>query len=119
MALATLSSFQARSDGGNILLEWKTAKEENLDCFIIQRKTYNGSYIDIKRIEPQGSNSYYSYTDENAYKTSGTVFIYRLKICDKSSAAQYESTGYSQELSVSHNVSSVKRTWGSIKAMFR
>jgi len=42
------------------------------------------------------------------------IFIYRLKIVDTNGQASY-----SNEVSVSHNVSGVKRTWGSIKAMFR
>ena len=66
-------------------------------------------------VSPKGDNSYYTFTDQNAYKTNDMVFVYRLKIVDNSSVATY-----SADVTVSHSISSVyKRTWGSIKAMFR
>jgi len=109
-----LDYFQGRSEGEDVLLEWKTSAEENLKHFAIERKTPQNPYIELAIVEPKGSNSYYSYLDEAAYKTAELVFIYRLKIVDIDG-----STSFSAEVTVSHNVSGVKRTWGSIKAMFR
>jgi hypothetical protein len=109
-----LEYFQGRSDGDDIRLEWKTGEEVNLQNFKIERKTPQNSYVEIATVEPKGSNSYYTYLDQSAYKMSGLIFIYRLKIVDTNGQASY-----SNEVTVSHNVSGVKRTWGSIKAMFR
>jgi hypothetical protein len=111
---AFLDYFHGRSEGDDVRLEWKTGEEVNLENFLIERKTPQSSFTEIVTIEPQGSNSYYSYLDKSAYKTNDIVFIYRLKIVD-----QNGQTSYSAEVTVSHNVSGVKRTWGSIKAMFR
>ena len=111
---AFLEYFQGRSEGEDIRLEWKTGEEINLQDFKIERKTPNNAYVEIATIEPQGNNSYYTYIDESAYKTEELVFIYRLKIEDSDG-----NVSYSSEVTVSHNVSGVKRTWGSIKAMFR
>ncbi len=113
-ANALLSFFQAHSDGNDIIVEWQTTQENNLKEFVIQRKTTNSDFIDLDKVKAKGSNSYYSYRDESAYKTTGTLYIYRLKIVDNDNTVSY-----SAEVSVSHNVSSVKRTWGSIKALFR
>ena len=111
---AFLDYFQGHSEGENVRLEWKTSEEVNLQNFIIERKTPQSPYIEIGTIEPQGNNSFYSYLDESAYKTEDLVFKYRLKILDNDGTVSYSS-----EVTVSHNVSGVKRTWGSIKAMFR
>jgi bacteriorhodopsin len=111
---AYLEYFQGRSEGEDIKLEWKTGEEINLQEFKIERKTPQNSYVEIAMVQPKGSNSYYSYLDQSAYKMSGLIFIYRLKIVDTNGQASY-----SNEVTVTHNVSGVKRTWGSIKAMFR
>lgn len=109
-----LEYFQGRSEGEDIRLEWKTREEVNLQHFKVERKTPQSSFVDITTIEPKGSNSYYTYVDQSAYKTDNMLFIYRLKIVDTNGQV-----AYSNEVSVSHSVSGVKRTWGSIKAMFR
>jgi hypothetical protein len=109
-----LEYFQGRSEGEDIRLEWKTREEVNLQHFKVERKTPQSSFVEITTIQPKGSNSYYTYLDQSAYKTDNMLFIYRLKIIDTNGQASY-----SNEVSVSHSVSGVKRTWGSIKAMFR
>lgn len=111
---AFLDYFHGRSEGEDIRLEWKTGEEVNLQNFIIERKTPKSSYAQIATITPKGSSSYYSYLDKSAYKMTDLVFIYRLKIVDSNGQSSF-----SNEVTVSHNVSGVKRTWGSIKAMFR
>lgn len=112
---AFLDFFQGRSDGNNITLEWKTRTETGVSSYEVQRKPGNsGEFITIGTLEPKGSNSYYSFVDRNAYKESANIYVYRLKIVEANGPASY-----SNEVPVSHGVSSVKRTWGSIKAMFR
>jgi hypothetical protein len=113
---ASLYFFNASSENGNVKLEWKSQEENNLRHYVIQRKSATSSFIDIATIQPKGNNSYYSYIDESAYKSQDLLFVYRLKIVDDD---QDRSTTYTPGISVSHNVSGVKRTWGSIKAMFR
>lgn len=111
---AYIDYFHARSDGEDVRLEWKTGEEANLQKFVIERKTPQSIFTEIAIINPKGSNSLYSFIDQNAYKSTDLLFNYRLKIVDNSNQASY-----SHEVTVSHSVSGVKRTWGSIKAMFR
>lgn len=115
IAGAYFQEWQARSDGSTITLEWKTAKEDNVINYVVERKTVNSpSFTEIAYVAPKGDNSYYSYIDENIFKSNGEIYVYHIKIIDNSK------TTYSQDISVSHNPSSVvKRTWGMIKAMFR
>lgn len=114
LAGAFMEFFHATTQGENVKLEWKTGEESNLQNFVIERRTQNSSYVDLATIYPKGSNSFYSYIDESVYKSSDYVFTYRLRIVDND-----QKISYSYEVSVSPNISDVKRTWGSIKAMFR
>jgi hypothetical protein len=113
---AFLDFFNGRSDGDNIVLEWKTRSESSLLRYDIQRKAgQDGDFVTLATVSPKGSNSLYTYIDRSAYKASQSTYVYRLKIVESSGSP----ASYSSEISVSHSVSSVKRTWGSIKAMFR
>lgn len=111
---AFIDYFHARSEGDDVRLEWKTSDETNLQKFVIERRTPQSSYLEVATITPTGNNSFYSYLDQNTYKTTDIVFIYRLKIVDNDGTVSYFN-----ETTVSHSLSGVKRTWGSIKAMFR
>lgn len=112
---AYIEYFHARSESDDVRLEWQTSEETNLQKFVIERKTPQSSFTEIASVSPKGNNSNYVFTDQNAYKTNDMVFVYRLKIVDNN-----DQVTYSADVTVSHSISSVaKRTWGSIKAMFR
>lgn len=109
-----LEYFRGKSESEKVVLEWKTREEASLKEFIVERKSTVGDYLTIGTISPKGSNSYYTFTDETAFKSSSSIYYYRIKIIDTDG-----SYAYSNEITIIHSVSSVKRTWGSIKAMFR
>ena len=111
---AFIDYFHVRSIGEDSVIEWKTSQELNVNKFVIERRGPQTQFAEIKTIEPKGDNSFYSYTDKSIYKTNDYVFIYRLKIVDNN-----QQVSYSGEASISLSISGVKRTWGSIKAMFR
>lgn len=82
---------------------------------------------DFKRlgsVQARGAQQAYRFIDENALVAStnggnstvqgGSVYVYRLKIIDVNDKATFSNT-----ISVSHTISSVRRTWGMIKEMFR
>jgi hypothetical protein len=114
---AEIYNFYATSRDGNVVITWQTTTETNLSHFEIERATYNGSFNYVASISPNSSKSY-QYIDNSADKTSGQVYNlynYQIKIFDKDG-----NVSYSGKVSVAHSsVSSVKRTWGSIKALFR
>jgi len=112
---AFITYFHGRSTGDSIVLEWQTGQETNLKAFVVERKTPISNFTEIGNLNCKGSNSTYTYTDNNAYKSNEAAYIYRLKLIDKDG-----DSSYSNEVTVTHGgVSSVKRTWGSIKALFR
>lgn len=113
-ASAFLDYFHVRSESDDAVIEWKTSQEINLKNFIIERRGPQSDFSEIKVFEPKGDNSFYSFRDKSIYKTKDYIFIYRIKIVDNDNQVNY-----SNEASVSLSISGVKRTWGSIKAMFR
>jgi hypothetical protein len=113
---ALVFDFSVDNVGDDVKISWRTTDEINVSSFVIQRSPVKyDNYSDITSFSPKGNNSSYSYTDDTAYKTSDVIFKYKLQINTASGA---EPT-YSQVKTVVQNISGVKRTWGSIKAMFR
>lgn len=111
-----MQEFLAKSEGGNVVLEWWTDQEVNLKSFFVERKSGTATLFQQvgEPVTPKGSNSHYLFIDESAFKSTDSFYVYRVKILDEDGKL-----GYSQDVGVSHTVSSVKRTWRSIKAMFR
>ncbi len=108
-------TMQARSDGSNVTIQWGTTDESNIKEFEIERRSgTQGDFLSIAIVNKKGSNSFYAYIDKSAFKSTATIYQYRIKAVTNSGGAEYSSV-----VTVSHNVSSVKRTWGSLKAMFR
>lgn len=125
LAQSTIENFLARSDGRAITIEWRSAQETGISLYEVERSPVNQA--DFKRIgaiPARGAQQAYRFIDENALVAStsggngsvqgGSVYIYRLKIIDVNDKATYSNT-----ISVSHTISSVRRTWGMIKEMFR
>src|SRR3989304_5350997 len=77
---AFLDYFHGRSEGEDIRLEWRTSEEVNLRHFIIERKTPQSPFIELATIEPLGSNSFYTYLDDSAYKIDGLTFYRRIHL---------------------------------------
>ena len=111
---AALFNFGVTSEGETVKVEWQTGTESDINHFSILRRTPQTSFVEIATVQPKGSNSTYDFIDQSVYKTNTSIFIYKLKIVDSDN-----SSTYSVERSASPNISGVKRTWGSIKAMFR
>lgn len=108
-------TMQARSDGSNVTIQWGSTDETSVKEFVIERRSGTvGEFISIAVIAKQGSNSFYEYIDKSAFKTTGSIYQYRIKVVNSSGGAEF-----SNVITISHNVSGVKRTWGSLKAMFR
>ncbi|MCB0721481.1 MAG: hypothetical protein KDC42_04170 [Ignavibacteriae bacterium] len=111
----TLQYFTAKSNSEGILVEWKTMEENNTVKFELERSAESpDNFIYVATISATGNNSFYSYQDNSVDLRSTDVYRYRLKCIDNSG-----STSYTQSISVIHEVSGIRSTWGSIKAIFR
>jgi hypothetical protein len=97
-----LQSFQARSTGKAVSVEWRSGTEGGVVRYA------------------KGSNHTYQFTDDEAFAKRDDASVaqgnlsYRLRI-----VRDDQSAGYSNTVTVTHSVSGIKRTWGMIKEMFR
>jgi len=113
LANAVIVEFRAEPSIDKTILYWKTGEEKDVEIFMVERSLDNQSYIKIGEVEPKGSNSEYQFIDENLSETQN-IFYYRLKIQNTDGSFQI-----TEPVTVIPNISSIKRTWGSIKALFR
>jgi hypothetical protein len=108
-------SLLARSSGGNVVLNWVSDDETNVLRYEIERRAgTSGDFGYIASVDPKGP-SFYEFIDHSAYRASATLYQYRVKVVFSDGSPPQ----YFGPVSVIHSVSGVRRTWGSIKAMFR
>lgn len=109
-----MRNFSVTDIGSEIRLDWEVVSENGIQEFQIWRKsTSNPNYIKIHTLTPNG-NKVYSYSDVNIFRVSQTqgTYTYMLRIMETG-----HSTDFTQD--VAHNPTSIQRTWGSIKSMFK
>ncbi len=120
IAGAYVYDFTVTRYNGDIKITWKTQIEENVEYFALQRKTNEtNEWVTIYTTKPHGSNSTYYYLDTEIYKINDTQFMYRLAIAERNSDGTTTISYLDGPAPITQNISGVKRTWGSIKAMFR
>lgn len=109
-------TLSASSDGNNILIRWLSEVEIGVQRFELERQAgTSGPFFLLVQVDPKGNNSAYDYVDESAFRVTENIYRYRVKIVFSNG----NPPEYVGPITVSHNPSSVGRTWGSIKAMFR
>lgn len=117
LAAVSLQYFTAKNNSEGILVEWKTVDESGTVKFELERSVNTpDNFLNLNSKSATGNNSYYSYQDNSveARTSSSTIYYYRLKCID--GAGNYT---YTNHITVSHTVSGIRSTWGSIKAIFR
>jgi hypothetical protein len=108
-------SFMGRSDGANVVLTWITDEEPNVARFEIERRTgTTGDFLSIGSVQPKGPSEY-EFIDYSSLRVTSILYQYRIKIVFTNGAAP-QIVG---PITVTHSVSGVRKTWGSIKALFR
>jgi len=117
-----LKSFRATSQNSDIIIEWETIDESQIKSFDIERSSNSQVFQKIKTIDSKGKPSSYRYVDEEAFLKNGEnpisqgskIYTYRLRI-----NLHDQTSTYSETISVTHQTSGIRRTWGMIKELFR
>ena len=109
-------SFNASSDGSVITLRWISEDESGVLHYEIERKVGSAQeFILLDQVVLRGNNANYTYVDNSAFlRTTENVYQYRIKVLFGDGTSVYYGP-----ISVVPYISSVRQTWGSIKAMFR
>lgn len=113
LANAVITEWKAEPQQNKITLQWRTSSEVNVKKFVVERSTDNNHFVDIGEITARGPGYLYKYED-NELGIINSIFYYRLRIIDLDNSFQRTDV-----LTVIPNISSISRTWGSIKALFR
>lgn len=109
-------TFSAVSNGNNITLHWISDDESGVVHYELERKAgINGQFLTLAPVVLHGNNFVYEYVDDSAFRITESVYQYQLKVVFANGSAPV----YYGPITVRHDVSSVRKTWGSIKAMFR
>jgi len=119
---SVIESLVAKSDGKSVTVEWKSTMEQDVNSFTIERAGSDQIFESIETKQAKGYPSTYTYTDESAFKTgeggektlSKNTYFYRIAINKKDGSKVYSTVA-----NVTHNTSSIRRTWGMLKEMFR
>jgi hypothetical protein len=110
---AEIMEFRAEPAQNKTTISWKTGQEENVTKFHVERSTNNKDFTKVGEVDAKGSNSEYEFEDESISRMKN-IYYYRLKVINNDGTFQF-----SESLPVIPNISSIKKTWGSIKALFR
>ncbi len=119
----SIDYFTTKADGNNVDIEWKCSVEHNVQRYEIERSTDGNTFTTVSTMDAHGTTSVYRYVDmdilmkgdgQTQPRINANTTFYRLKIVGSDN-----SITYSSQSSVIHNVSSVRRTWGMIKEMFK
>ncbi len=110
-----LSYFSVERQGNNFVLTWKADLEEDVRAYELYRKTsYTSDFAPVHTITPHGVDKEYRFTDDQVYKSATEELNYRLDAVFTNGLRQQVA-----ERKLNYTPTAVRRTWGSIKAMFQ
>ena len=114
---AVIKGVSGYSNGTNITVRWQSEDESGVIGYEVARKSGTVSTFIVlsPSLQTKGSGASYEFVDETAFRVTDSFYQYRI-------TAIYSDGHRSPDpsyVTVTHSVSSVRRTWGSIKAMFR
>ncbi len=112
---ARVSMHEVRTEGTRVVLTWQTELEPDVKAFEIHRNTPTSTdFVLLHTVNAHGPAKPYVYTDLNLYKGASSLAEYKV-------VAVYRS-GVRQDLfseKVNYTSTGIRRTWGSLKAMFQ
>jgi hypothetical protein len=108
----TLNYFHASPDGSDVMVAWEVPSEAGITDFKVWRKINDETqYVLLGNVPPSGALSY-QFQDYTVFKDEAKTISYKLQVFQNGAVFTYYTD-------ITHNPTSVQRTWGSIKAMFR
>ncbi len=125
LANTSISRFVAVPAADRIYVRWSASVESNLVRYEVYRRTDNDPSLTlIATVQPLGSGSSYEVVDVNVVRLA--------PMASTASPAAFSSTRYTyilrivgtartdeMQTSLVYQTSTTRRTWGSIKALFR
>ncbi|MDX2127714.1 MAG: hypothetical protein SFU91_01615 [Chloroherpetonaceae bacterium] len=123
---ASISQFIAIPASDKVYVRWLSENEESVVRYeLLRRNAESVSFQPVQTVFPRGSGQLYEVVDLEVAQVFQLVknepqviqsqkrIIYQLRITMKNGTIE------EREVSISFQTSSIRKTWGSIKALFR
>ena len=111
-----LRYFNTENDAGVILVTWEAEQETDVKTYELFRKPAHGDeLVRVAQVSAHGVDEQYSVRDDKIYKSSTFAYVdYRLEaVLNNGERLKVI------ERQVNYTSTAIRRSWGSIKAMFR
>lgn len=114
---AQVTLFEIQREGNDLVVIWQAELEDGVRQYELNRLTpySDGGFVMIKSVPAHGVGKQYRYRDNQVYKNAADQVAYRLDVVFQDGS---RTVGVKLE-SVNYTPTAVRRTWGSIKAMFQ
>ena len=110
-----LASRAVRNEGGSVRVTWTMSDEAGVSAYRVLRSTptSNGDFVRLQDVVPHGVDRPYEYVDRDLYKEASSLAEYKVV------AVRAEGLWEVFVAQVNYTATGIRRTWGSIKAMFQ
>ena len=116
MGQVRLSQFEVREEGRDFVISWESELEEDVRQFEIMRKTpfSNDQFVRVFEAVGHGPNKAYDFRDSQVFKSGSDQVDYQLEVVYRNGVREVL-----KSQSMNYTSTAVRRTWGSLKAMFQ
>ena len=116
MSTVRLKYFNVDREGNALAVTWETETEDDVRSFEVFRKAgFDAGFVPVGTSNGHGIDRQYKILDDQVYKAGSSAFIdYRLEVVYNSGVRQRLA-----EKKVNYTSTAIRRSWGSIKAMFQ
>ena len=111
-----ISYFRINEEGNNLVISWQAREEADVKEYELYRMTRltNNQFVKIEAIAPHGTDKAYLYRDDQVFKSANELVDYRLEVVYTDGVRELLARDQ-----VNYTSTAIRRTWGSIKAMFQ
>ncbi|MBE2186377.1 MAG: hypothetical protein IAE99_06360 [Rhodothermales bacterium] len=112
-----LGTYRAQMEASAARIEWQMEAEPGVVAFDLRRRTAtsNGAFVTVATLRPHGAARMYEYVDASLYKGNEMALAeYQVEATFAGGARVVLFSA-----PVNYTTTSIRRTWGSIKAMFQ
>jgi len=111
-----LSYFNVEETSPSFVITWLSEEETDVREYALQRRTIhtNGVFVPLQTLPVHGTGKEYRYEDDQVFKSEAEQVDYRLEAVFTNGLRQVLVSR-----SIHYTPTAVRRTWGSIKAMFQ
>ncbi len=111
-----LNFFRIQPEGREFVVSWQADAEQGVQEYELLRKTTmsNDQFVSVFVAPPHGTSKEYQFRDTQVYKSASEQLDYRLDVVYATGVRETLSTK-----SINYTSTAIRRTWGSLKALFQ